>query len=150
MQVETTKTEITFKVAELDDLPIVLTFVEQYNDGIKIDPTRVKNSLRELVLISGIFLIFNEDKVIGGIGGYVAPSLLTDDLVFNVMFFYVVPESRRWTKRIILEMELILLPTKATMIVYGIPAAGRMPALYRFFRMMKYEPIETHVGRRLS
>ena len=150
MESKIAQNEITFRVAVPNDLPEIFKLVDEYNDGIEIDRTRTKNSLRDFVYVQGVFMVYHGDQVIGGIGGYVAPALITNDIIFNVMFFYIRPQFRKHTKRIILEMELVMLPTRATQIVYGIPAGGKMPLLYRFFKMMGYKSLEIHVIRRLS
>lgn len=151
MKNQTVKNDLNFIIAQPNDLPDVFRLVDCYDDGMEIDRDRTKNSLRELVYAGGVFLVKKDDEVVGGLAGYAADSMFTADLIFNVMFFYIVPEHRRMTKRIIIEMELILITnSKATQIVFGVPAVSNMSNLYRFFRIIGYKPLEIHVTRRLS
>ena len=93
-----------------------------------------------------------EGRIIGGIAGYAIPCMFTNDIIFSVMFFYVEPEFRFLTSRIVKEVELVLLPTKVTKIVFGVPVfENKKPEiLVKFYRMMGYKPLEVHLFKRIS
>ncbi len=143
---------IVINIAQASDLSVIFSFCDEYNDGMKIDRTRAKNALRDLVYIQGVMLVEYEGRIVGGIAGYVTPCMFTNDVIFSVMFFYVEPSFRFLTPRIVKEVELVLLPTKVTKIVFGVPIfENRKPLeLVRFYRLMGYKPLETHLFKRIS
>ena len=92
------------------------------------------------------------NQTIGGIAGYVIPCMFTNDVMYSVMFFYVTPEFRFLTSKIIKEVELVLLPTKVTKIVFGVPVfENKNPEiLMRYYRVMGYKPLEVHYFKRIA
>ena len=62
-----------------------------------------------------------------------------------VMFFYIIKEHRHLTKNIIKELELVLLTTPVTKICFGVIGNSTAKKMQRFYRMMGYSEIETHM-----
>ena len=141
--------KIVLKIANPTDLPIIFDLVDDYSGELEIDRTKVKNSIREVVYIQGAILVEYEGSTIGGIAGYSSASMINDEMLFTVMFFYVRKDYRCLTKYIIKELELVLLPTKTTMIIFGIIMNKTHYKLSRFMRMMGYDKIETHMAKRI-
>ena len=143
---------VVLKIAKANDLPDVFELVDAYDDGRIIDKTITKNSLREIVYDQGVLLVEYDETVIGGIAGYVMPSMFTRDIIFSVMFFYVRPQFRFLTKKILKELELSMLPTIANKIVFGVDLDGGKNAskMLRYYRMAGYKPLETHVYKRMA
>ena len=144
--------EVIIKIAKPNDLPNIFEFCDQYNDGMNIDRTKSKLAIRDLVYLDGALLAEYEGETIGGIAGITMPCMFTNDIIFQVMFFYVDPEYRSLTGKIIKEVELVLLPTKVTKIVFGVPIfENKKPEiLVKYYRMMGYKPLEVHLFKRIS
>ncbi len=143
---------VIIKIAKPNDLPVIFEFCDEYNDGMNIDRTKAKNAIRDFVYIDGALLAEYEDKIIGGLAGYAMPCMFTNDLIFQVMFFYVKPDFRFLTSRIIKEIELVLLPTKVTKIVFGVPVfENKKPEiLVKYYNLRGYKPLEVHLFKRIA
>ena len=143
--------KVIINIARPNDLPVIFSFCDEYNDGMNIDRTKAKNAIRDLVYIDGAMLAEYKGQTIGGIAGLVLPCMFTNDIIFSVMFFYVKPEFRFLTSHIVKEVELVLLPTKVTKIVFGVPVfENKKPEeLVRYYRMQGYKPLEVHLFKRL-
>ena len=140
---------IILKMASAKDLPAIFQLVDSYSDDIKIDTFITKRSIREMVYANGALLVEYDGELIGGIGGYIMPSMYNEDMIFSVMFFYVRKEFRFLTRRIIKELELASLPTKATKLIFGVPINDSYDKLVRFYRMMGYSRLETHMCKNI-
>ena len=140
---------VVIHIAKPSDLLDVFDLVDEYADGIKIEKGRTKQSLRDLVYSGQVMVFKYEETTIGGVAGYNSPCLFTDDVFYNVMFFYVRQQFRFLTKEIIKEMELVLLPTKVTKLVFGIPISKHSEKYKRYYKMMGYRELETHVYKRI-
>jgi hypothetical protein len=139
--------DVIIHMAEPNDLPAIFQLVDSYCDELDIDRVRAKNSLREIVYLKSVLLVEYKGEYVGGIAGYVLPGLFTKDMFFSTMFFYVKKEFRFLTKQIIKEVELVLLPTPVTKIVYGVPSGSASEKHQRFMRMMGYKELETHLSK---
>lgn len=144
--------KVILHIANANDLPEVFELVDDYDGEIAIDKTKTKNNLREIVYMQGAMLFEYEGTIIGGVAAYVCPCMFTNDVIYTAMFFYVREQFRFLTVEIIKEMELVLLPTKVTKIVFGVPIIDNKNAhkLIRRFKMLGYEPLETHMYKRIS
>ncbi len=137
-------------MARPNDLPALFELVDSYSEEFEHDKTVAKNSLREIVYMNSVLLVEFEGKYIGGIAGYMLPGLFNKELYFSTMFFYVIKEFRFLTKRIMKELELVLLPTEITKIVYSIPVGENFEKRKRFMRIMGYNELETHMIKDLN
>lgn len=149
--------KVILRLAEADDLPEMFKIVDTYDGDILIDSNKVKNSLRDMVYMQGVIIAYYNDVSIGAVAGYVFPSMYNDDLMFHQMFFYVKKEYRALTIQFIKELELVLIPTKVNKIVMGIPMhttsketeQPQHDKLLRFYKMLGYKVLETHVFKQL-
>ncbi len=142
---------VKLRVAEPIDICSVYEFVDAYNDGMIIDRIRTKDSLREMVYNNCVLLAECRSILIGGIAGYIAPGVFTDDKIFSTMFFYILPKYRYLTKKVITELEAVTAKGNVTRLVFGIPAESKNPkALARYYRMMGYKPLEVHLEKRVG
>ncbi len=141
--------KIILNVAVPNDLPVLFDLVNEYDEELKIDKTIAKNSIREMVYHQGAVLAEYDGIVVGAIIGYVLPGAFTEDLIFSTIFFYVSKDYRHLTKQIIRELELSILPTKVTKIVFGVIADRNYSKRKRFMRMMGYSELETHYEKRI-
>ena len=137
--------KVIVHMARPDNLPQIFHLVDSYSDSLTINKNKAKNALRELVYINGVLLFKFDKEVIGGIAGFVTPSMFTDDTLFNVLFFYVKKDFRHLTKEIIKEFELVLLPTSVNKIIFGVLGNESYEKQKRFMRMMGYKELETHM-----
>ena len=128
-----------------EDLPDIFALVDTYCEDMEIDRVIAKNSLREMLYVKGVLLVEYNDTLIGGVAGYTLPGMFTDDLFFSVMFFYIIKEHRHLTKNIIKELELVLLTTQVTKICFGVIGNSTAKKMQRFYRMMGYSELETHM-----
>lgn len=142
--------KVFIKCARPEDLPDVFEMVDLYDSALKIDRTKTKNSLREILYNGGVFHVVLNGKTIGGIGAYILPCMFNDDLMFCIMFFFVKKEYRHFTPEIIRELELVLIPSKVTRIIYGFMAGEHHKKHIRFMRMMGYREFETHVSKSIQ
>ena len=141
---------VVLHIAEPVHIPEIYELVDTYRDGMIIDKDLTKESLRDIVYDEGVILIEYNDMIVGGIAGYVMPCMFTHDQIYSVMFFYILPSFRFLTRDVMKEIELVVLPTHATKIVFGVPAMYKNPkALARFYRRMGYKPLETHYEKRI-
>lgn len=141
---------IDIKVADPNDLPEVFLIVDDYAEDLPIDRTRVKNYLREILYCSGVLLGNYRGKVIGGVAGYAVPNMLTEEIMFVVMFFFIRKQYRQLTGRFIKELELALLPTKCNRITFGAMNTPRGNLQQRYLKMHGYSVLETHLSKRLG
>lgn len=142
---ETLTNKIVLRIAEPNDLPDIFSFVDLYDDGLDIDRKKAKNSLRDLLYIQGVILGHYNGKAIGGVAGICFNGFFTDDIIFFIQFLFIHPEHRSLTKRFIEEVELSMLATKATKIVFGIPNGNNYEEKQRFLRILGYKELETHM-----
>lgn len=149
MQKECLQDKITIKTAQPNDLPEVFKIVDGYCDGKEIDPTKVKNSLRDLIYIQGAFYGEYQGKIIGGVAGYCLPCMFNDDVFFVVMFLYIKNEYRSLTKSFMQELEMAFLPTKVNKIVIAVMNDQNQRVQKRFLTMAGYKELETHMIKTL-
>lgn len=141
--------KVVIKCARPEDLPDVFEMVDLYDGPLGINRTKTKNNLREILYNSGVFLAVLNGKTIGGIGAYVFPCMFNDDLMFCVMFFFVKHDYRHRTKDILRELELVLLPSRITKVIFGFMAGESQAKQIRFMRMSGYKEFETHVFKNI-
>ena len=132
-----------YGLVDLNDLDNV------FQMEFKIHRDTLKKNLRDLVYLDGVVFVEYLDKIIGGIAGYCLPCFFTDEKMFCTCFLYIKPEFRRFTKAILKEFEMSVLPTPIKKITYGIPFNDRSEQLVRFFNINGYKTLETHVMKRL-
>ena len=140
---------VSLKLANADDLPAIFLLVDDYAGEIDIDRTKAKNSLRDMVYIKGVLLVEFEGRVIGGVAGYTLDGLFNDDIVFSVMFFYIMKEFRFLSRKTITELEFSLMPLKINKLVFGVPFNDDSEKYKRFYKTMGYSEMETHVQKRI-
>lgn len=136
--------------AEPNDLPHVFTLVDGYCDDYKINPVRVKNFLRDILYVRGVFMATYNGEPIGGVAGYAMPNMFQDELMFAVMFFYIKKEYRKLTGKFLEEFELALLPTKCNRIIFGVMNTPVGTKQQRYLRMRGYSLLETHLSKRIG
>lgn len=138
--------KVIVHLAEPLDLISVYALVDEYADGVDIDRNKTKNALREMVYANGVLLFEYNNFVVGGVAGYVMPSMFTDDSFFMSMFFYVRKEYRNLTKQCIKELELCILPSRITKLIFGVLALDNIKynKQKRYFKMLGYKELETH------
>lgn len=138
--------KVVVNLATTLDLMSIYALVDDYCDNIAIDRYKTKNSIRDMVYMNGALLFDYNGFVIGGTSGYLMPSMFTDDSFFMSMFFYIRKEYRHLTKQCIKELELCVLPSKVTKLIFGVMAFNNpnYEKQKRFFRMLGYKELETH------
>lgn len=147
MNTECVEYKIVIRIAKPDDLPDIFQMVDMYDGNMRHDKKIAKNFIRDILYVQGVLLGYYNDELIGGVAGYSLPSMFSDDLNFCVMFFFMKPHYRRFTKYFIKELELSLLGTRVTKIVFGFPAPGmdeQSEKARRFIKIMGYKEMETH------
>ena len=153
MQTECLKVKVILKLADPKDLPDLFTLVDKYNGGFDIERKLTKNNLREVLYMQGVFLGYFNDRLIGGVAGYAVPSLFKNEITYCAMFIFIMPEFRHLTKQFIAELELALLGTKVSKLVFGLPTDEREPEadkIRRFFKILGYKELETHYYKRFA
>lgn len=148
MRTDCLQDKVIIRLADPSDLPDIFLLVDAYDGPVAHDKKITKNNLREIVYSKGVFLGVYNDKVIGGVAGFIYPSLFNEEFNYNAMFLFILPEYRRFTKAFITEIELALLGTRATKLTFGFPS--NEPKMNRFIRMLGYKELETHYQKRFS
>lgn len=151
MSIECIDNKVVIRMAEPNDLPEIFNLVDCYDGPVKIDVTKTKNSLRDIVYIHGVFLAEYNDEVIGGVAGIAMPCLFDNDITYCVLFLFIRPEFRKLTTLFIRELELCLLATKCTKITFGMPSSDfyhKSEKMQRYMRILGYKELETHFFKR--
>ena len=141
--------KVVLKVAQANDLPVLFSLVDDYDGDVQVNKTRIKNAIREIVYVQGAVIAEVDRQVIGAVVGYALPCLYNDDVIFSVMFFYVRKQYRKFTKDIVRELELVLLPTKVNLIAYGFIVNQDYLKLQRYMKILGYKEIGTHLAKRI-
>lgn len=147
--IETVQDKLVITIATQKDLPDIYHICDTFKDYPGIDSGVLKESIKSMVEIGGILLAEINGNIVGGVAGYVMPGLYNGDLIFSVMFLYMKKGYRQYTKKFIKELELVLLPTKVNKIVFGILHSKVSHGYERFYRMMGYKKLETHVYKNI-
>jgi len=142
--------DVVIHMAEPNDLPAIFELVDSYCDDMDVDKTKAKNSIRDIVYLKSALMFEYQGKYVGGIAGYVMSGLFNKDIYYSTMFFYVKRSFRHLTKKIIKEVELVLLPTRVTRIVFGVPSGVAYDKRKRFMSMMGYKELECHMEKRIA
>lgn len=142
--------KVLIKIADPNDLPLVFSLVDGYCDNYEIDRVRVKNFLRDILYVRGVFMALYNGVPIGGVAGYAVPNMFQDELMFCAMFFYIDKEFRHLTSKFLEEFELCLLPTKCNRIIFGVMDTPAGIKQQRFLRMRGYGLLETHLSKRIG
>lgn len=149
IEVDTLTNKVVLRIANPNDLPEIFLLVDQYHEELEIDRSRTKNALRDLLYIQGCILAEYNGKAIGGVAGVCFNGCFTDEVIFFIQFLFVHRDYRFLTRELIKEVELSMLPTKATKIVYGIPNGNNYAKKQRFMKMLGYNELEVHVYKNL-
>ena len=96
--------KVTLDVARPNDLFKIFEFCDQYDEGLDIDRNKARRALRDLIYMDAALIAEYKGETIGGVAWYVQDCMFTDDQIFSVMFFYVTPEFRFLTGRVIKEL----------------------------------------------
>lgn len=141
---------LTIAKAEPSDLLDIFSIVDSYADGENINADLVKNNLRNMVYQNSVLLARHNGFGVGGVGGIILPSIFSNDFFFCVMFFYIRPEFRFLTRRILQQIEQGLKSTKVTKIIIGVWGENKTyEKQLRFMRIMGYRLLETHMVKKL-
>ena len=141
--------KVVIKIARPEDLPDLFEMVDLYDGNVQINRNKTKNALREMLYNAGVFFAVLDGKTIGGIGAYCLPCLYNDDIMFCVMFLFIKKGFRKHTKEIIKELELVLMPTKVSKILFGFLSGQNQDKQIRFMQMLGYKRFETHVFKNI-
>lgn len=141
--------KVVIKIARPEDLPDLFEMVDLYDGNVQINRNKTKNGLREMLYNSGVFFAILDGRTIGGVGAYCLPCLYNDDVMFCIMFFFVKKGFRKYTKDIVKELEMVLMPTAVSRILYGFLSGQNQAKQLRFMRMLGYKGFETHVYKNI-
>lgn len=152
MMLTETTNKVVINLATDSDIPAIHGFADNYDDfpvDAEVDPQRIKDITKQMIDLQSVLMAKVDGVTIGVFGGYIFHSLFTKDIMFQSMFFYVIPKYRKHTREFLKEVELALIPTKVTRIVIGVAAFKRFEAQRRFFKMMGYKTLEEHFYKRI-
>ena len=107
------KNNCVMRPYELDDIPFMINGICRYvpelphYKDITIAPSRIeyllKNNFTNDSMMKAWVLIDPEtNQLVGGVGGYCVPGMLTWDLVAQDIFLFVLPEWRSWRNLLML------------------------------------------------
>lgn len=143
---------VVVRLATSENYGQIYKLVDEYAEktSLPFDRDKTKESLDQMVKAQGVLLFELYGKIIGGMAGYVIPCAFNNNVFFSVMMFYVCPDHRSLTKKIINEVELVLLASPVTHIIVGVLSDENHDILMRYFRMHGYSRIETHMAKTLG
>jgi hypothetical protein len=145
MQSETLTNRVIVRKAVPDDLSTIEGMLEEYNQEYVIDVARTVQSVNLMINLGLVLLGEYEDEVIGGMAGLVLDGTFEYRQIYFVHIFYVDYDYRHLTREFLKEAELCILPTSIKAMVLGVPMGARHDKLKRFYRMMGYSTLETHM-----
>ena len=146
------KTKIDFIVrgATKEDIPAIFNLVEEYGGKKNIDKIKTKQSIMALMEYDGVFICLYGDYLIGGIAGIILPCMFSNDYFYITNYLYIREGFRYLTRKAIKELEMLLLPTKVTKIIFAVVENDYARQMQRFFKILGYDPFETHMAKTVS
>lgn len=96
------------------------------------------------------FLMFKDSVLVGVLGGVIINSLLSDDLIFQEVIFYVKPEYRKYSKELLKSMELHLKDIDVNLMAMNAPSSDNIDIIGRFYNIQGFKELERIYLKRLQ
>lgn len=147
---------LKIRLATEKDFPAIISLVDSWHNdaandnGIMVDCEKLKKNLKKMLDENLILLISYGGVVVGGMAGYRVGTLFNSDVFFLVMFFYVCRNYRNLVKEILLGIERFLLTENINKITFAVIENAKAKKYIRFYKMMGYNKLETHMIKRLA
>lgn len=141
------------RFAEANDLPAINACYDSYdgqeikNLGIQFDRAKTKESIALMLEHGKVSIIEHEGQIIGFIAGAFNNSIISADVYFIGFLFYVHPNFRAFSQRLLQDTKKILKETPATQFILASP--GDDEKLPRFYRSLGFTLFEQHFCQRI-
>lgn len=138
------------RLAEEKDVKDVMDlFTEYANEGlgeynITLDTARAEKIVRSSIDRKCGFVLIEDDKIVGGMAGYIVESFFSDDVFMQSIFFYIKKPYRSKAALFIKSLEIILRATKVTKFIIANIETNNGEKLERFYKMLGFKKLETH------
>ena len=109
------------------------------------------SELSKVLATKHIMLVLTQGKeMIGGIGGFVIPSLMnTNFKIFQEVFFYIKKGFRKYSKFLLDELENECRRRKLNSIIMAHPADENLDKMDKFYSARGYKVLEKHYSKRI-
>lgn len=87
-------------------------------------------------------MVVDTGKVVGGCCGQIVESFLSDEVVYQDLFFYIQPKHRTYTKALMTVLEKECKERGVNKIVMA--SFGDNERLDKFYKLLGYELLEKH------
>ena len=119
---------------------------KQFNPDFQLD----FNRCRELCKDAYCLLLIEADEVVGILGGIVANSLISFDLIFQEVIFYVKPEYRNKSLALLKTMQDILIEDGVKLMAMNAPSSDNIDIIGRFYNIQGFKELERIYLKRLQ
>lgn len=140
------------RVARTEDLPAIQAVYKDWTaENIKgidfeLRKDKIQDQLADMVSKNGVIIAELEDKtVIGGIGGFCAPSSFTSDVLFVGIFFYFQPKHRRAVPLFLQMLNHLLSRSQINKLVIAAP-----PGTGKLYHLLGFKELETHYYKEVT
>jgi GNAT superfamily N-acetyltransferase len=117
----------------------------KFNNQFNLDFRRARELAKD-----NCFLMFKDSVLVGILGGVVINSLLSDDLIFQEVIFYVKPEYRKYSKELLKYMELHLKDIDVNLMAMNAPSSDNIDIIGRFYNIQGFKELERIYLKRLQ
>lgn len=137
------------RLATQDDLQLVLDFAEHYPFevieayGSEVDLYILAQTTKKLIALKGIYILEIKGFPMAVMAGAIVPSFFSADKLYNMLFFVVHPNYRRYTARVIDYVEQELVKVGVDKVLLANFAQNNGEKIDRYYRMIGYKVLET-------
>lgn len=117
----------------------------KFNNKFNLDFRRARELAKD-----NCFLMFKNNILVGILGGVIINSLLSDDLIFQEVIFYVKPEYRKYSKELLKYMELHLKDIDVNLMAMNAPSSDNIDIIGRFYNIQGFKELERIYLKRLQ
>lgn len=109
----------------------------------EVDISILSETVDKLISIKGIYIVCVKGFPMAVMAGATVPSLFSVDKLYNMLFFVVHPNYRRYTKRVINMIEQAVFKTGVNKIVLTNFDQNNGEKIDRYYRILGYKVLET-------
>ena len=148
------------RLAETKDINYISELVQEFFEqevpylGVKFDVEKVTRTLKDCIENHIVLVLEEEDperlhcyKIVGGICGLTVKSLLSEETVFQDIFFYIQQPYRVKALMVVSALEEICERDGVNRII--LTSIGESPRLDRFYEKIGYKLLEKHYSKEI-
>lgn len=115
-----------------------------FNKDFNLDFSRARELAKD-----HCFLLIEDGSLVGILGGAVINGLMSNDLVFQEVIFYIKPEYRKLSKKLIKFMEEYLKIRGINLMAMNAPSTDDIDIIGRFYNINGFKELERIYLKRL-